>query len=495
MCDGAIISILSDQLHTERAIEHLEMMKEGIKPIILLEEYNQFMEDNKTVENYEKMIENLNNAVKNLKSEKNGFFDPVEGNIIFGSAYNGWGFTLDKMATIYHKKFKISKEKFKKKLFGNHFYDPKNKAWVIQNTTGDLKTGFQSFVIDPILRLIKLCKNNKPKAFQVVKEKLGLTISESLFNNNSYSYIFNEIMKIWLPLDEEIFNQIVFNVPSPFHSQSLRLKHYFDGNTQGNYFKSISCCNPDSPLLVYVSNLVPSKNNKSKFFALGRVFSGKITAKENVQILKKNENNVIVRKINNLSILMGENFQNVSNVKAGNFVLIEGIENTTDNATIIGENNAYCNRLIVNSFFGEFSNSFSFFVKPENELKISSLESFLKNFKSVEHNFSYEKKSSFFVVSSNVPNVLQTCFYQLEQRLAHIPLDISQKLEICESISNKTFLFQFQQDDITLHFSCQPISKENLNLIKQKNLHLIQDSNEIDTKNIWFPFFYYYYYF
>lgn len=57
-----------------------------------------------------------------------------------------------------------------------------------------------------------------------------------------------------------------------------------------NYFLSFSAmktCNPEGPLMLYISKMVPSLN-KGRFYAFGRVFSGTITSGQMVRIMGPN---------------------------------------------------------------------------------------------------------------------------------------------------------------------------------------------------------------
>ena len=42
-------------------------------------------------------------------------------------------------------------------------------------------------------------------------------------------------------------------------------------------------CDPDGPLMIYISKMLPS-TDKSRFFAFGRVFSGNVQSGMNVRI-------------------------------------------------------------------------------------------------------------------------------------------------------------------------------------------------------------------
>jgi len=55
--------------------------------------------------------------------------DPAKGTVGFGAALHGWGFTLKQFAEMYAEKFKADGQKMMKKLWGDKFYNPKEKKW------------------------------------------------------------------------------------------------------------------------------------------------------------------------------------------------------------------------------------------------------------------------------------------------------------------------------------------------------------------------------
>ena len=66
-------------------------------------------------------------------------------------------------ARVYSEKFGIDEEKMMNKLWGDNFFDPKNKKWRSENYDKDgkpLKRAFVQFIMDPINKLAKACMDN-----------------------------------------------------------------------------------------------------------------------------------------------------------------------------------------------------------------------------------------------------------------------------------------------------------------------------------------------
>lgn len=70
----------------------------------------------------------------------------------FGSGLHGWAFTLKQFAEIYADKFKIETPKLMKRLWGDQFYNAKEKKWNKTGGEGYVR-GFCQFVLDPIFKV------------------------------------------------------------------------------------------------------------------------------------------------------------------------------------------------------------------------------------------------------------------------------------------------------------------------------------------------------
>ncbi len=86
------------------------------------------------------IVEGLNQAVLSQKQTQHlcELLSPPDGNVIFGSAMHGWGFTVATFARMYHVKFGIPQDILSKRLWGDHYFNQKQKKWqtVPQDDTG-----------------------------------------------------------------------------------------------------------------------------------------------------------------------------------------------------------------------------------------------------------------------------------------------------------------------------------------------------------------------
>ena len=68
---------------------------------------------------------------------------------------------------------------------------------------------------------------------------------------------------------------MIWHLPSPGQAQKYRVENLYEGPLDDQYATAIRNCDPDGPLMLYVSKMIPA-SDKGRFFAFGRVFAGKV---------------------------------------------------------------------------------------------------------------------------------------------------------------------------------------------------------------------------
>lgn len=95
--------------------------------------------------------EEAKEVAQQLDQAEDDMFNPIKGNVVFGSAIDGWGFTIQSFAEMYAKKLGASVAALNKALWGEFHYQVKTRSVVkIKHQTKNQKTMFQQFVLEPI---------------------------------------------------------------------------------------------------------------------------------------------------------------------------------------------------------------------------------------------------------------------------------------------------------------------------------------------------------
>jgi len=90
-----------------------------------------------------------------------------------------------------------------------------------------------------------------------------------------------------LPAAEALLEMIVVHLPSPVVAQKYRAELLYEGPPDDECAEAIRTCNPDGPLMLYISKMVPT-SDKGRFYAFGRVFAGTVRTGQKVRIMGPN---------------------------------------------------------------------------------------------------------------------------------------------------------------------------------------------------------------
>merc|ERR1712164_169049 len=138
------------------------------------------------------------------------------------------------------------------------------------------------------------------------------------------------VMRKWLPAAEALMEMITVHLPSPAKAQSYRTETLYEGPIDDPCGQSMVKCDPEGPLMVYISKMVPTADN-SRFVAFGRIFAGKIKTGQKARIMGPNyvpgqKQDLYVKNIQRVTIMMAGKTESVDDVPCGNTVGIVGVD-------------------------------------------------------------------------------------------------------------------------------------------------------------------------
>jgi len=258
--------------------------------------------------------------------------DPVNGTVAFGSALFGWAFTCTIFAKTYSKKFGVSREKMMEKLWGDNYFDAGGKKWKNHKEGDDgkdLKRAFVSFMMEPIIRLCRAAYNGEWEKIDKMLPTLNLTLKtdeRTLQGKHLMKCIFQK----WINAAEALLEMIIMKLPSPVKAQKYRAAYLYEGPHTDASFIALRDCDKDGPLMIFISKMVPT-NDKGRFYAFGRVFSGIVSTGQKVRIMGPNylpgsKNDLHIKNVQRTVIMMAGKVEAVPDVPCGNTVGLVGID-------------------------------------------------------------------------------------------------------------------------------------------------------------------------
>eukprot|EP01132_Coremiostelium_polycephalum_P004842 gene4842-6033_t len=340
--DGALVVV--DTVECGGSYTQLEpslrmMVAERIKPILFMNKVDRFILELRSTplemyHSFQKLIGSINSALESLKDSRLGDISvsPEKGTVVFGSGLDGWAFTLDSFAKLYAAKFGVPQDKLVKKLWGDQYFDSETKKWDTSNISAlgkQLNHSFCQFVLEPIYRLIDCIMEGDKDKITKILESIGisLTIEELKLSGKQ---LYQVTMQKFLPLDQALLGTMVCFLPSPIVAQKYRVECLYEGSLDDECAVAIRDCNPNGPLMMYISKMIPCQD-RGRFYAFGRVFSGVVDIKQKVRIMgpkyvpgKKED--LFLKSIQRVILLLGSKPDIIDDCPCGNIICLVGID-------------------------------------------------------------------------------------------------------------------------------------------------------------------------
>lgn len=337
--DGALVVVdCIDGVCVQTETVLRQAIGERVKPVLMMNKVDRALLElqlppEEIYQSFSRAIESVNVIIATYNDELLGDVQvyPENGTVAFGSGYQQWGFTLKRFAKMYAAKFGQDEKVFMQKLWGNWFYDPTRKVWTNQDGGGTLKRGFNQFIMDPICHMVDAIMNNKKQKIEKMLKTVGVTLKGEEKELNGKPLL-KLVMQRWLPAADAILEMIIVHLPSPPRAQKYRLSNLYDGPLDDETALAIANCDTSegAPLCMYVSKMVPAAD-KGRFYAFGRVFSGKIATGQKVRIMGPNyipgkKTELWIKNIQRTIIMMGNYVEQVQDIPAGNTCGLVGVD-------------------------------------------------------------------------------------------------------------------------------------------------------------------------
>jgi elongation factor 2 len=338
--DGALVVVdCVDGVCVQTETVLRQALGERIKPVVVINKVDRaLLELQVTKEDlytsFQRTIESVNVIIATYNDKVIGdvMVYPEQGTVAFASGLHGWAFTIRQFAVRYAKKFGVDRSKMMEKLWGENYFNPATKKWTTKSADAagkPLERAFNMFVLDPIFKLFDSIMNFKKDIAFKMLEKLEITLKNDE-NEMEGKLLLKTVMKKFLPAGEALLEMIVIHLPSPVTAQKYRVENLYEGPMDDECAKGIAACDPNGPLMLYVSKMVPT-SDKGRFYAFGRVFSGTVRAGLKVRIQGPNyipgsKTDLFVKSVQRIVLMMGRGVEPIEDCPAGNIVGLVGID-------------------------------------------------------------------------------------------------------------------------------------------------------------------------
>jgi len=341
------------------------------------------------------VVEAVNALVEQIMGDRGGTnkkypkFCPTRGNVAFASSLHGWCFTLGSFAEMYVDYVdgcgsydddeddlredkgveecygsgilgrNLPTDEFSKRLWGNVFLCPKSRTFrkkardCIPTAVSPAppRRTFVQFILEPIYKLYSACLGEAEKDVGKVLRSVGVHLARDQLRA-SPGVLLKAAFEKFFGNPSGLVDMIVQNIPSPSVAALGKVSRCYTGQIDSTAAKSMIQCDPNGPLIIHITKLYPDSSNKSdknakneglitgSFSAFGRIYSGSVRPGDKVKVLgeayaPEDDEDMALATVSAVSIPRGRFRTEVSVVKAGNWVMLHGVDaNISKTATI-----------------------------------------------------------------------------------------------------------------------------------------------------------------
>jgi elongation factor 2 len=339
--DGALVVVDCVEgvcVQTETVLR--QALTERIRPVVFINKVDRAilelqLDPEEAYQGFVKTLQNVNVIISTYNDPAMGDVQvyPEKGTVAIGSGLQAWAFSISRFARMYAKKFGTDEAKMCERLWGDSFYDAKNKKWIKNQISQDgekLKRAFCQFCLDPIYQLFDAVMNEKKDKVEKILKSLNITLKPEEREQPSKK-VLKTVMMRFIPASETLLEMLVMHLPSPKKAQAYRSEMLYSGEPNDKYYEAMKNCDQNGPLMMYISKMVPTAD-KGRFFAFGRIFAGKVRAGQKVRIMGPNytpgkkqdlyEDKPVQRTV----LMMGRYQEAVEDMPAGNVVGLVGVD-------------------------------------------------------------------------------------------------------------------------------------------------------------------------
>ncbi|XP_076622517.1 elongation factor-like GTPase 1 isoform X1 [Colletes latitarsis] len=196
------------------------------------------------------------------------YFSPEQGNVLFSSATDGWGFGVKDFAKMFSAKLGFSEKVLSKTLWGDFYANTKTKRIMKGAQEKAKKPLFVQLVLDNLWTLYDtvIVRKDKEK-IATMAERLDIKLTTRDLRHTDPKIQLQAICSQWLPLSRVCLDTICEKVPSPDNLSPEKVERLLCGNfdfsllpveTQRLKEAFLACdSSPDSPVVVFVSKMFP----------------------------------------------------------------------------------------------------------------------------------------------------------------------------------------------------------------------------------------------
>uniref|UniRef100_A0A8V0ZMU6 116 kDa U5 small nuclear ribonucleoprotein component n=1 Tax=Gallus gallus TaxID=9031 RepID=A0A8V0ZMU6_CHICK len=276
------------------------------------------------------IVDEVNGLISMYSTDENLVLSPLLGNVCFSSSQYSICFTLGSFAKIYADTYgDINYQEFAKRLWGDIYFNPKTRKFTKKAPTSSSQRSFVEFILEPLYKILAQVVGDVDTTLPRTLDELGIHLTKEELKLNIRPLL-RLVCKKFFGEFTGFVDMCVQHIPSPKVGAKTKIEHTYTGGVDSDLGEAMSECDPDGPLMCHTTKMY-STDDGVQFHAFGRVLSGTIHAGQPVKVLGENytledEEDSQICTVGRLWISVARYHIEVNRVPAGNWVLIEGVD-------------------------------------------------------------------------------------------------------------------------------------------------------------------------
>ncbi|XP_031572562.1 116 kDa U5 small nuclear ribonucleoprotein component-like [Actinia tenebrosa] len=348
LCDGVMIFIDASEgvmLNTERLLKHA--VQEQLAITICINKIDRLLLELKLppADAYYKLkhiVDEVNSLLSTFAEDEDIVVSPLLGNVCFASSAYGFCFTLLSFAKLYTDSFGggMNPKDFANRLWGDMYFNSKTRKFTRKAPLSTSHRSFVEFILEPLYKIFGQVVGDVDTTLPDVLDELGIHLTKKEMQYNIRPLL-RLVCKRFFGDFTGFVDVCVHHIASPKAMARTKVNHTYTGPLDSDIVDSMYDCNAEGTLMVHTTKQYPS-NDATAFHVFGRVMSGTLYAGQQVRVLGENytvedEEDSRVGLVGRLWISEARYKIEVNRIPAGNWVLIEGIDQSIVKTSTITE--------------------------------------------------------------------------------------------------------------------------------------------------------------
>ncbi|CAF4414494.1 unnamed protein product [Rotaria sp. Silwood2] len=351
LCDGVVIFVDAHEgvmLNTDRLIKHA--IQERLAITLCINKIDRLVLELKLPpqDAYFKIkhiVDEVNGLIKTYSEDESNasYVSPLLNNVCFASSYYRFCFTLKSFAKIYADTHghAFDYQALAKRLWGDIYYDSKTRTFGKKGATANASRSFVQFILEPLYKILAHVVGDVDITLPGVIDELGIRLSKTELKLNIRPLL-RLVCARFFGEFKGFTDMIVQHIPSPVANAKNKIEHLYTGSLQEDIVTDMNNCNPDAPVIIHTTKNY-STSDATSFHVLGRIFCGTLKSGQDVRILGENYSlkdpeDSFSCAVGRLWVFNARYRIELNRVPVGNWVLIEGVDQSIVKTSTIVDN-------------------------------------------------------------------------------------------------------------------------------------------------------------